>query len=75
MNTERGPAMLFRVLFENKSEEVVDATFPSVAAREAAERLELSGDRTCRVVGPDGDATHWRVTLLKMWYARNLLNG
>jgi len=67
--------MLFRVSFENKTDEVVDAMFPSVAAREAAERLDLTGDRTCRVVGPDGDATHWRVTLLKTWYARSFLNG
>ena len=67
--------MEFCVKFENKDSETVDAMFPSVAAREAAERLDLVGDRTCKVVGPDGDVTHWRVTLLKAWYARSQMEG
>jgi N-acetyl-gamma-glutamylphosphate reductase len=71
---KEGAAMEFHVMFENRSQETVDASFPSTAAREAAERLNLVGDRTCKVVGPDGDVTHWRVTLLKAWYARSQMD-
>ncbi len=67
--------MQFRVLFENRDEEVIDTTFPSLAAREVAERLEIQGHRTCAVVEPDGNVTHWRVSLLKTWYARPIIEG
>jgi len=67
--------MMFRVKFENKNEEVVDAAFPSVAAVEAGEKLGLQGDRSCAVVEPDGNVTHWRVSLMKARYAYPLVNG
>lgn len=64
--------MQYRVMFENKKEEVIDAPFPSVAAIEAGERLGLQGDRSCAVVEPDGVVTHWRVSLLTTRYVRPL---
>lgn len=67
--------MLFRVQFENKNEEMVEAAFPSVAAVEAGERLDLQGDRPCAVVEPDGNVTHWRVSLLRARYAQPILDG
>lgn len=67
--------MEYRVLYENKSEEVVDAAFPSVAAIEAGERLGLQGGRPCAVVEPDGNVTHWRVSLLTTRYARPIAGG
>ena len=66
--------MQFRVTFENSVEEIVDTTFPSLAAREVAERLKLEGNRSCAVIEPDGNVTHWRVTLLEAWFARPLVN-
>jgi hypothetical protein len=67
--------MEYRVVFENKSEEVVDAPFASVAAIEAGERLGLQGDRPCAVFEPDGVVTHWRVSLLTSRYVRPLVGG
>lgn len=66
-------AVEFRVLYENKNEEVIDAPFPSVAAIEVGERLGLQGDRPCAVVEPNGVVTHWRVSLLTTRYARPLV--
>ena len=64
--------MEFRVQFDNQKEVVIDATYPSVAAIESAQRLGLQGDRTCSVMEPGGYVTHWRVSLLEHWYARPL---
>ena len=64
--------MHYRVMFENKNEEVIEAPFASVAAIEVGERLGLEGDRPCAVVEPDGVVTHWRVSLLTTRYARPL---
>jgi hypothetical protein len=64
--------MEFLVRFENNKEQVIDATYPSVAAIEVAQRLELQGDRTCAVTEPGGYVTHWRVTLLEQWHAKPL---
>lgn len=67
--------MEFRVQFENHKEVIIDATYPSVAAIEAAQSLKLQGDRTCAVSEPGGYVTHWRVSLLEHWYARPLEPG
>jgi hypothetical protein len=65
--------MIYRVLFEGKeAPENVEATFPALAARSAAERLQIERDVACAVVGEDGDVTHWRVSKLESWYARPL---
>ena len=60
----------FIVSFENHPPLEVEASFPSLAARLAGERLRLRGDRACSVREPDGTLTHWRVTLLESWYSR-----
>ncbi len=65
----------YRVTFDNKNEEIIDAAFPSVAAIEVGERLGLQGDRPCAVIEPDGNVTHWRVSLLTARYARPLMGG
>jgi hypothetical protein len=67
--------MEYLVMFENKSVETIDAAFPSVAAIEVGERLGLQGDRPCAVVEPDGNVTHWRVSLLTARYARPIVGG
>lgn len=65
--------MIYRVLFEGRAAaEDVEATFPALAAKSAAERLQIERDATCAVVGEDGDVTHWRVSKLESWYARPL---
>jgi len=68
-------AVEYRVLYDNKNEEIIDAPFASVAAIEVGERLGLQGDRPCAVVEPDGNVTHWRVSLLTTRYARPLAGG
>lgn len=67
--------MEFRVQFENRPEQVIDSSFPSLAARVVAENLDLDGDRTCTVMEPDGTVTHWKVSCVAFWYARSLVKG
>jgi hypothetical protein len=62
--------MEFRVTFDNYSVEYIETSFPSLAARFVAERLNLDGDRTCEVQELDGTVTHWKVTRLTMCYVR-----
>jgi len=67
--------MAFLVSFENHPVEVVESSFPSLAARLAADRLNLDGDRTCAVTEPDGSVSHWKVTRFALCYARSLIKG
>jgi hypothetical protein len=65
--------MTYIVAFENHPVVPIDSSFPSLAARLVAERLNLDGDRTCSVTESDGDVTHWKVTRVALWFSRPLI--
>lgn len=63
--------MRYRVHFAGCDPKNVESDFPSLAAREVAERGSIAMPATCAVVDvSDGSVTHWRVDRLDVWYAR-----
>lgn len=62
---------MYKVLIEGFAEESIESMFPSLAAREVAERLRIVGDKKCVVMDDTDDSiTQWKVSSLATWYVR-----